>query len=84
MGSWQRDAKSCAASRRAFYADVSRMLLNNAVGHCQTEAGAAADSLGRVKRIVNLGDIFRSDSQTRIGNFDNQRMFLGRNCCDPN
>ncbi|MDQ1637077.1 MAG: hypothetical protein QOF62_416, partial [Pyrinomonadaceae bacterium] len=83
MSSRQRNAKSRAPARRAFHADVARMLLNDPVRHRETEASAGANSLGRVKRIVNLGDILGRYAQTRIGDLNDQRMIVRRNRRNP-
>src|SRR6185503_15997229 len=77
MGRRQCDAERRAAAGRAFHADVTRVLLDNSVRDSQPETGAATDSLCRVKRVVDLGDVFRRDAQTRIGDFNDQRMVFG-------
>ena len=52
------------------------MLLDDAVSDGETKAGAAADSLRGEKRIVNFRDVFGSNADAIVGDFDGQRVLV--------
>src|SRR2546423_1407164 len=70
------DAKCRSESGRAADADVTRMLLNYAIGHGEAEARATSDALGGEERIVNFGDIVRIDSDAVVGYLDRKQIFF--------
>src|ERR1043166_964791 len=70
------DAKCSAETGRAINTDMSGMLLHNAVGDRQAEAGAASDTLRSEERIIDLDDIVRVNAYAVIGDFNRQRIFF--------
>ncbi len=72
QGGGKRDAKSGALTRRAINIDMTRMLLNDSVRNCQPKTGATSHTLSGVKRIVDLCDILRRDTNTSICHLNNQ------------
>src|SRR4030095_12096158 len=70
QGGGKRDAKSSALTRRAVNIDMTRMLLHDSVRNCQSKTGATPDTLRGVKRIVDLGDVLRRDTNTSISHLN--------------
>src|SRR4029079_17715648 len=73
------DTKRSAVSGSAFDADMARVFLHYAVGNGQTKPGAAANALGGVERVVNLGHIFRRDADAAVDDLDRERVVVRRN-----
>src|SRR5579872_2917608 len=76
------DVKSGALLRRAFDANLSRMLLNNSVGHREPEPGAAFlpiayGALGGEERTVNAVNMFLRDSRSTVRNRDTDAVSIG-------
>src|ERR1700678_3643446 len=64
-----------SAAHLAFYLDLARVLLNDAVGHCQSQSCAAplalADrQLGGEKGVVNALHVFQRDARAGVGDID--------------
>src|SRR5438552_10301367 len=52
------------------------MLLNDTVGHRQSQTCAAPDTFGGEEWIVDLGDVLGRNSDTSIANFDHQQTVV--------
>src|SRR5205807_7191981 len=76
IASGKCDTKCSAEPGCALDADVAGMLLDDAVSDGETKAGAAADSLRGEKRIVNFRDVFGSNADAIVGDFDGQRVLV--------
>src|SRR5437016_4580795 len=61
--------RSALARRRADI-NLSGMLLDNAVTHGKTEAGAAAAGFGGEKRIKDAMNVLAGDASARVRDFD--------------
>src|SRR5215212_5210559 len=72
----QGDAESGAVARRAVDCYATRVFLDNSVGDRKTEAGSLSDAFRRVERVVDLGNVLRCDTDTRIGDFGNERSVI--------
>src|SRR5918993_3937952 len=69
-GDGERDAEGGAATGRALDGDVAGVLLHDAVGDGEAEAGAAPDALGREERVVEAGDVLGRDADAGVDDLD--------------
>src|SRR5437868_462041 len=76
IASGKCDSKCSAGPGCARDADVARVLLHDAVSDCESKTSTAADSLRSEKRIVNFGDVFGSDADASVRDFDGQRILF--------
>src|SRR2546429_9362835 len=70
------DAKSSTQAGRTRNVDMAGMLLHDSVSDCQPETRTASHSFGSEKRIVDLNDVFRRDTDAVIRDFNSQQSFF--------
>src|SRR6266446_6567519 len=70
------NTKYRAEAGRAGDTDVSGVLLHNAVGHGEPQAGTATDTFRSKEGVVDLGDVVRRNANAGVGNFNHQRTIV--------
>src|SRR5215213_11814506 len=58
----QGDAEGCALTRCAIDGYAPGVFLNDSIRYRQAEAGSLSDTLCRVERVVDLGNVLRCDA----------------------
>src|SRR5437879_12265503 len=66
---WELDVERSALAGRRADINLSSMLLDNAVTHGKTEAGAAAVGFGGEERIKDAMNVFAGDASAGVRHF---------------